>query len=139
MSINPSREQFEAFKNRDRSEPIYMLNQIRFRKIAEYPKSHENHRRNMSGKEAYKLYGASTSALLEKVGAKQFFVGSKPLVVTGPKELFWDAVFIVFYPSTNAFLQFIKDPFYANSCVVHRTAAVSDSRLIRLGKIESKL
>ena len=48
----------------------------------------------------------------------------------GPAEEHWDAMFIAHYPTAGAFLAMVTDPEYQRA-VIHRQAAVSDSRLIR--------
>ena len=51
-------------------------------------------------------------------------------VVTGPVGE-WDEAFVMGYPNSTAFLAMVRDPAYKSGVVVHRTAAVKDSRLIR--------
>ncbi|MDP5103613.1 MAG: DUF1330 domain-containing protein, partial [Erythrobacter sp.] len=40
--IDPSPENFAAFKDLPRDEPIHMLNLLRYRDHAEYPEGHEH-------------------------------------------------------------------------------------------------
>ena len=53
---------------------------------------------------------------------------------TWPEEERWDLVFIAEYPNPAAFVAMIRDPVYREA-VKHRTAAVAESRLIRLSPL----
>ena len=53
------------------------------------------------------------------------------MTVTGPGSEAWDIAFIAEYPSVQAFVDMLRDPNY-RTAVVHRQAAVQDSRLLRL-------
>jgi uncharacterized protein (DUF1330 family) len=133
-SIDPTREQFDAFKALPRDTPIHMLNLIRLKPLAEYPADHPNHGRGMSGLEAYRAYGAATARIFERLGARQIWAGRPEGVVTGPLDEQWDLAFIAEYPNAGAFLAMVTDPGY-REIVKHRTAAVADSRLIRLAPL----
>jgi uncharacterized protein (DUF1330 family) len=65
------------------------------------------------------------------VGGRQYWIGRFELMVIGPADERWDAVFIAEYPSGAAFAAMLRDPVYREA-VVHRQAAVETSRLIRL-------
>ena len=52
-------------------------------------------------------------------------------MLIGPQAEQWDLCFIAEYPSVDAFVAMIKDPEYREA-MVHRQAAVKDSRLIRM-------
>ena len=130
-SIDPTREQFDAFKALPRDTPIQMLNLVRLRAVADYPESHSNHGKGMSGLEAYREYGRATAALFASLGGRQVWAGRPEVVVTGPTDERWDLAFIAEYPNASAFLAMVTNPDY-RAFVQHRTAAVEDSRLIRL-------
>ena len=68
------------------------------------------------------------------MGGRQIYVGKPEGVVTGPADEHWDLIFIAEYPNAGAFLAMVTDPDYREH-VKHRTAAVEDSRLIRLAPI----
>ncbi len=130
-SVDPTREQFNAFKALPRDTPIHMLNLIRLRATAAYPEGHANHGKGMSGLEAYRAYGRDSASVFARVGGRQVWVGRPQTVVTGPAEERWDLAFIAEYPSAGAFLAMVTDLGYREH-VKHRTAAVADSRLIRM-------
>jgi uncharacterized protein (DUF1330 family) len=134
-SIDPTRPQFDAFKALPRDAPVDMLNLIRLKPLATYPEDHPNHGRGMTGLEAYRAYGRTSAAVFARVGGRQIWVGKPETVLTGPAEERWDLAFIAHYPSAGAFLAMVTDPEYREH-VKHRTAAVEDSRLIRMAPTE---
>ncbi|WP_299656055.1 DUF1330 domain-containing protein [uncultured Tateyamaria sp.] len=128
--IDPTADQFAAFKDLPRDVPIEMLNLVRFNDLANYPGDHELARDGLTGAQAYGLYGKQTGAILEKVGGSIVWRGGFETVLIGPADEAWDAVFIARYPNSGAFLAMVTDPDYQRA-VVHRQAAVKTSRLIR--------
>jgi uncharacterized protein (DUF1330 family) len=127
-SIDPTRQQLNMFKNLPRDTPIMMLNLIRLRDVAQYPDD-----RNASGAQAYRSYGEESGAIFKRVGGEIIWRGEPECLVIGPLEEAWDIAFIARYPNACAFLDMITDAVY-KQVVVHRQAAVLDSRLIRLGE-----
>jgi uncharacterized protein (DUF1330 family) len=134
-SVDPLREQFDAFKALPRDTPIQMLNLIRLKPMADYPAGHPDHGKGLTGLDAYRAYGRTTAHIFGRVGGRQVWVGRPETVVTGPADEAWDLAFIAEYPNAGAFLAMVTDPEY-RALVAHRTAAVEDSRLIRLAPME---
>ena len=134
-SIDPLREQFDAFKALPRDTPIQMLNLVRLNTVAAYPEGHPNHGKGMSGRDAYRAYGRTSAEVFRRVGGRQVWVGQPESVVTGPADERWDLAFIAEYPNAAAFLAMVTDADYREH-VKHRQAAVEDSRLIRLAPVE---
>lgn len=124
--IDPTREAFAAFRADDRPGPVHMLNLVRLRAQAAYPDG-----RSATGRQAYRTYATDTAAILARLGGRVVWRGSFELTLIGPKDERWDHCFIVEYPSVGAFATMLRDPEY-QAAVVHRQAAVADSRLIRL-------
>lgn len=124
--VDPTREQFAAFRSLSRPGPIHMLNLVRFRAHAAYEDG-----RNVTGADAYRAYARESGPVFRRVGGKQYWVGRFELTVIGPESERWDAVFVAEYPSYEAFVEMLRDPVYREA-VKHRQAAVEDSRLIRL-------
>jgi len=135
-AINPTREQFDAFKALPRDTTIHMLNLIRLRPMADYPQDHPNHAEGMTGLDAYRAYGRTSADVFARVGGRQVWAGKPQAVVTGPSDERWDLAFIAEYPSAAAFLEMITDPDYREH-VKHRTAGVEDSRLIRFAPVSA--
>ena len=133
--IDPTREQFDAFKALDRDQPIEMLNLVKLYDKARYPADHPLAPENLSGEDAYALYGRDSGPVFQKVGGSILWRGSFETMLIGPMDERWDHVFIARYPTAHAFLQMVTDPDYQRA-VVHRQAGVLTSRLIRCAPTE---
>jgi uncharacterized protein (DUF1330 family) len=134
-SIDTTREQFNQFKALPRDAPVHMLNLVRLRRVADYRPGHPNHGLGLSGLEAYRAYGRESAPVFKRVGGAQIWAGKPQTVVTGPLDEAWDLAFIAAYPTAGAFLEMVTDPVY-RVVVAHRTAAVLDSRLIRMAPLD---
>src|SRR5947209_6557748 len=130
--IDPDRQAWDIFKSLPRDEPIHMLNLIRLREAAAYPEGHPNQGKAISGLEAYREYGRAIAPHLARLGSRQVWAGAPQVMVTGPASEAWDLAFVVEYPGSQAFIDMVRDPDYRANVVPHRTAAVADSRLLRL-------
>ena len=129
--IDPDREAWEVFKGLPRDEPIQMLNLVKLKARADYPAGHADHGKALSGLDAYRAYGRTTAHIFARVGGRQVWVGKPRVMVTGPAAETWDLAFIAEYPTSQAFIDMVRDPEY-RQLVQHRTAGVEDSRLLRL-------
>ena len=132
--IAPTEAQIAAFRDLPFGERIEMLNLLRFRKTADYPDDHEAASNGWSGAEAYRHYLGETQRIAAKLGLDVVWTASPALTLIGPEDEAWDMAFIARYPDAEAFLTMIGDPEYIK-ITVHRTAAISDSRLIRCAPI----
>jgi uncharacterized protein (DUF1330 family) len=124
--IDPTKDQFAAFRNLDRPGAIHMLNLVRLRAQAAYPDG-----RPSTGEAAYRAYARESGPVFRRLGGKQIWIGRFEHMLIGPTTERWDRVFIAEYPSVAAFVEMIRDPVYREA-VKHRQVAVEDSRLIRL-------
>ncbi|MEM7440865.1 MAG: DUF1330 domain-containing protein [Pseudomonadota bacterium] len=124
MHVDPTNEQFAAFKSMDRQQPINMLNLVQLKPQASYADG-----RAATGAEAYETYGAKSSPIFQRVGGKIVWRGVPNAALIGPMEELWHIAFIARYPTLGAFLEMVTDPQY-QAIVFHRQAAVADSRLI---------
>lgn len=134
--IDPSPENFAAFKALPRDEPIHMLNLLRYRELAEYPAGHVHHGNGWSGRRAYQEYGKTSGPILTRVGGTIVWRGAFQTMVTGPGDKDWHDGFVAQYPNAGAFFEMIKDAEY-QLAVVNRTAALVDSRLMRFAPSEA--
>ena len=132
--IDPDREAWQLFKALPRDQPIQMLNLVRVKDLADYPAGHPDHGKGLSGLDAYRAYGRTTAHLFARVGGRQVWAGKPQVMVTGPNAEAWDIAFIAGYPSSQAFMEMVRDPEY-QQLVQHRSAGVADSRLLRLDPI----
>lgn len=124
--IDPTREMFAAFRANDRPGPIHMLNLVRFNEVARYPDG-----TTTTGAQAYAAYGRESGPVFAGLGGRIIWRGRFELMLIGPQDEVWDECFIAEYPSVAAFVAMLRDPLYRQA-VVHRQAAVRDSRLVRL-------
>ena len=125
-NIDPSREQFGEMMKLEDDGPIWMLNIIRLREKAVYEDGRE-----ATGLDAYKAYGRESEPFFKGVGGKIVWSGEPKHVLIGPLGEHWDICFVAEYPSAAAFGDMVKNPGY-QAIVLHRQAAVEDSRLIRI-------
>ena len=129
--VDPTREAMAAFRDLPADRPVAMINLLRFRDRAAYAADVDPAiDREVSGAEAYAAYGRAAAAPFARAGGRQIWLGRPQLTVIGPADEAWDLAFIAEYPSGAAFLDMLRDPEY-QAAVVHRQAAVADSRLIR--------
>ncbi len=128
--IDPSRENFQVFKDLPRDTPIQMLNLIKLRELADYPEGHPSYGKGLTGAEAYAIYKAGFQKLVAGSGAAMIWHPPLECVVTGPADE-WDEIFVMGYPNSSAFMAMVKNEEYVRDVLPHRTAAVADSRLIR--------
>lgn len=128
--IDPSRENFEAFKALPRDVPIHMLNLLRFKEKAEYPDGHTNVDKGWSGARAYQEYGTTSGPIFKRVGGSIVWRGAMEGMLIGPNDKNWESAFIAYYPNAGAFLEMVTDPDYQKA-VINRQAAILTSRLIR--------
>ena len=125
-SIAPRPDQLqEALADVPQGVPIVMLNMLRFRETAAYPDG----RPAISGRAAYAKYSAEASKQVAQVGGSLVWIGEALGSVIGPPDEQWDQIFLIRYPSFEMFIRMINSAAYQD-IVVHRTAALKDSRLI---------
>lgn len=128
--VDPAREAMAAFRDLPADQPIAMINLLRFRETAAYPADHPNHAAARTGAEAYAAYGRAAAAPFARSGGSQVWLGRPELTLIGPTDEQWDLAFIARYETAERFLAMVRDPEY-QLAVIHRQAAVADSRLIR--------
>ena len=118
--LSPNDEQLKGFMEGDVETPIAMVNLLKFKEKAEYEDGRET---NLSGAEAYAIYGEKVQECLKKVGAEMTFSGLVSRLMLGEVEDLWDSVAIARYPSRKAMLEMIMDPYY-QEIEKHRSAGL---------------
>ena len=118
--LKPNQDQMEGFLKGDIETPIAMLNLLKFKEKAEYEDGRET---NLTGKEAYGIYGNEVQEHLAKVGAETIFAGAVNRLMLGEVEDLWDTAVIARYPSRKAMLEMIMDSEYQES-EKHRSAGL---------------
>lgn len=136
-TLNPTRESLSYLKDAlPKDTPIVMVNLLKFRDKALYPK--ESSFEACSGRNAYKRYMETAMEKLSEVGARPIWMSKAFVGVIAPEDETWDQIFLVKYPSVDAFMTMLKMPDYL-AATVHREAALVDSRLIATVEILSEL
>lgn len=129
-SVEPTAAQMGILEKLDADRPVTMLNLVRFRDVADYSARPDlAPDEPISGAEAYQRYSAAAQAALSEIGGSvEHFRRCGPTFI-GPESERWDVMLTVRYPSRTAFQTMLTAPAYAEAAA-HRTAALSDSRLI---------
>ncbi len=120
-SVVPNEQQMAAFAEPGPDGPIFMVNLLKFREKAVYEDGRDT---DLTGREAYALYGQAVVKLLEKHGGGPVFGGSVTHLSLGFVEELWDQVAIANYPNRAAMLAMVTSPEY-QECAVHRTAGLA--------------
>ena len=119
-ALIPNDKQMKEFTEGDINTPIYMVNLLKFKKKAVYE---DGRKTNLSGEEAYAIYGMEVIEHLKKVGGEPIFSGVVSRLMLGEVEELWNWVAVVKYPSRNAMLEMILNPDYLES-EKHRSAGL---------------
>ena len=116
----PNEKQMKDFLEEGYDEPIFMINLLKFKEKASYPDKRET---NLTGAEAYAIYGREVVEHLQKVGGKGIYGGRVTRLMLGEVEDLWDSVAIAMYPNRKAMLEMISNPEYIKSAQ-HRIAGL---------------
>ena len=119
--VNPNETQMKEFMEGDADSPIHMVNLLKFKEKAEYEDGRET---NLSGAEAYAIYGQEVQGHVKKVGGSGVFTGQVSRLMLGEVDELWDMIAVVTYPSRKAMLAMITDPDYQESAK-HRQAGLA--------------
>ena len=101
--------------------PIAMVNLLKFKEKAEYEDGRDS---DLTGEEAYAIYGKEVLKHLKKVGGEWSFGGSVSRLMLGEVEELWDKVAIARYPNRKAMLKMVTDSDYLESNK-HRVAGLA--------------
>ena len=118
--LHHSDEQFAKLVDEPDEGPVFMVNLFKFKEKAVYEDSRET---QLSGIEAYQLYGKATAKHVEHVGGRIIHSSQLGGMVCGEVEDLWDAVAIVEYPSIAAFLEMVGSDDWSKHAV-HQTAGL---------------
>lgn len=116
-----SPERIEEMQQPGPEGPIYMVNLLRFKERAEYDDGRET---ELTGREAYQIYGRGVSELLADYGGSVVFVGDVTFLALGQVEDLWDEVAIAKYPTRGDLLRMSSSPEW-RQLAVHRTAGLA--------------
>lgn len=124
-SIDLNDDAIVAMQSADPTEPIVVLNLLRFREKALDGFGVDG----MSGMQAFRRYGELNAEADVTYGSQPIWVGPAHNTIVGDEK--WDLAILVRYPSRQHFIDKVRDPVYLESTSV-RAAALEDSRAIEL-------
>lgn len=127
-ALYPAPQRIAALSADSSPEPVVMLNLLRFRAKAEYP---DRRHTELTGREAYMLYGEPMQRVLAREGGRLLFSGEVQSMVIGSVEEIWDLAALVEYPSAAAFATIVSSPEVV-AIGIHRAAGLEGQLLIRL-------
>ena len=120
-SVRPNDEQIAGFFEPGPDGPIYMVNLLKFKDQAEYEDRRDT---ELTGAQAYGIYGTEVSKLLTKFGGAAMFSASVQRLMLGEVEDLWDKVAIAMYPSRAAMMDMMRSE-EMQEISVHRTAGLA--------------
>jgi uncharacterized protein (DUF1330 family) len=101
--------------------PIIMVNLLKFKEKAEYEDGRET---DLSGRQAYMIYGAAVSDLLKQFGGRVLFAGDVTHLMIGKVEELWDEVALAEYPNRAALVAMSRSE-EMREISVHRSAGLA--------------
>jgi uncharacterized protein (DUF1330 family) len=116
-----SRERIEEMMAPGPDGPIYMVNLLKFKERAEYEDGRDT---DLTGEEAYQIYGRGVSQLLGDYGGEVVFAADVTFLALGQVEDLWDEVAIAKYPNRSALLAMSSSDEW-RALAVHRTAGLA--------------
>ena len=114
-------EQIKAMMQPGPEGPITMVNLLKFKDRAEYE---DGRKTNLTGKEAYALYGVEVSKLIQEFGGRVVWSGEVTHLTLGLVEELWDQVAMAEYPNRAALVAMSTSDEY-REIAVHRTAGLA--------------
>lgn len=120
-AVAPTSEQVEGFLTPAAEGPIFMVNLLKFKALAEYEDGRQT---ELTGREAYYIYARGVAEVIQQVGGRLCFGAEVERLMLGEVEELWDQVAIAMYPSRTAMFEMIQLPEYAEISV-HRSAGLA--------------
>jgi uncharacterized protein (DUF1330 family) len=127
-AIYPTAQRVSALVADTSTEPIVMLNLLKFRTAAAYP---DGRATDLTGRQAYELYAIAMRKVVKEQGGRFLFAGDVTSLVIGEVEEDWDTCALVEYPSAASFAAIATSSEVAE-IGVHRAAGLEGQLLIRL-------
>lgn len=114
-------EQLEKMQEKGPEGPVFMVNLLKFKDKAEYADGRET---DLSGREAYQLYGMGVAGLLPEFGGRIFFMADVTFLSLGQVEELWDEIAIAVYPDRQALFRMSTSQEWLD-LAVHREAGLA--------------
>ncbi|MAB11409.1 DUF1330 domain-containing protein [Hyphomonas sp.] len=100
--------------------PIFMVNLLKFKDKAEYD---DGRKTDLSGRDAYMIYGRAVADILPKFGGRAVFAADVTFLALGDVEELWDEVAIAMYPSRADMVRMSLSEEWREAAV-HRSAGL---------------
>ena len=101
--------------------PVFMVNLLKFKEKAEYADGRET---DLTGHQAYQLYGIGVAGLIPEFGGRLFFMSDVTFLSLGQVEELWDEVAIAAYPNRDALFRMSRSDEW-RALAVHREAGLA--------------
>ena len=115
---DPSR--LQAMMEKGPDGPIFMVNLLKFKDRAEYDDGRPT---DLSGRDAYMIYGRAVAELLPKFDGRGIFAGDVTFLALGQVEELWDEVAIAMYPDRASMVRMSLSEEW-REIAVHRSAGL---------------
>jgi uncharacterized protein (DUF1330 family) len=116
-----SQERIEAMMEAGPDGPIHMVNLLKFKERAEYEDGRDT---ELTGYEAYQIYGRGVAELLKDYGGSLVFAADVTFLALGQVEDLWDEIAIATYPNRRALWDMSTSEEW-RALSVHRTAGLA--------------
>ena len=122
-----TQEQMNAFMSADMSEPVCLVNLLKYKPLAAYESGAPEAGNGSTGEQAYERYWNGCIDVFQAIGAKPILFAPATRFMIGDGD--WDAVALVWYPSRKTCLEIsLREDYQA--IYYHRKAALSHQDLI---------
>lgn len=122
-----TQEQMNAFMSADMSEPVCLVNLLKYKPLAAYESGAPEAGNGSTGEQAYERYWNGCIDVFQAIGAKPILFAPATRFMIGDGD--WDAVALVWYPSRKTCLEISMREDY-QAIYYHRKAALSHQDLI---------
>ena len=114
-------ERIAAMQEAGPEGPIIMVNLLKFKEHAEYADGRES---DLTGYEAYAIYGRAVTDLLPQFGGEAMLAGDVTFLALGQVEELWDEVALAKYPNRAALWAMSTSAAW-QEIAVHRSAGLA--------------
>ena len=118
--LMPSEKQAKLLGETGPKGPVFMINLVKFKEKAIYEDRRDT---NLTGKEAYRLYGQDVVKMLPKFNAEVVFGTHITELMIGNVEELWDEMSVVKYASRQDLNNMTTSPEW-NEINIHRLAGI---------------
>jgi hypothetical protein len=120
-NVYPNEEQIKGFLEPGPDGPICMVNLLKFKPRAQYKDGRES---TLTGREAYDLYEAGVTKILQEIGGYIGFIGEVERLALGEVDELWDTVALAVWPSRQVMFEVMQSE-AMRAISEHRTAGLA--------------